>query len=188
MDIKPYRTKDFFTLTTALTEARYECATDSLIVGCVLSGIKHIEADGVCVTLHKGDMFFVGKGVYAEINIPVGAHAYSDITASFSAHELRLLQNQTRPMALCHRGSAITERIGKIANVLNGALFEFFEEQERAMLGFRYSFFPELGRQAKLKLINLLRLHTGDAFAQIVENQTTYNDTIIATECDIIYS
>ncbi len=183
-------TDDCFALTTAFVETRCECTTDTLIIGCVMSGIKHIEANGRCITLHEGDMFYICKGAYTETNIPIGSHAYEDICVMLNDHELVQIQR-----AYCvaeRRTSYVTTeyigRIGRIGNVRHNELFVFFKEQERAILGFQHKLFPALERIKKAELIELLHAHSKSLFRQIIARQIESDDSPITVECEVIPS
>ena len=133
MTLKSNQRGDCFALTTAFIETRCECTTDSLIIGCVLSGIKHIEANGLCVTLREGDIFYICKGAYIETNIPLGSYTYDDLCVMIYDHEIEQLQHAFSSSE--NRTSVVTTecigRIGRIGNVRHNDLFAFFKEVER---------------------------------------------------------
>ena len=190
MTLKSNQRGDCFALTTAFVETRCECTTDSLIIGCVLSGIKHIEANGLCVTLREGDIFYICKGAYIETNIPLGSYAYDDLCVMIYDHEIEQLQHAFSCSE--SRTSIVTTecigRIGRIGNVRHNDLFAFFKEVERAILGFQYKFFPALERNKKAELIELLHTYSRSALRQIIARQAEMDSTALMVECEVMPS
>lgn len=190
MTLKSNQRGDCFALTTAFIETRCECTTDSLIIGCVLSGIKHIEANGLCVTLREGDIFYICKGAYIETNIPLGSYTYDDLCVMIYDHEIEQLQHAFSCSE--SRASVVTTecigRIGRIGNVRHNDLFAFFKEVERAILGFQYKFFPALERNKKTELIELLHTYSRSALRQIIARQAEMESTALLVECEVMPS
>ena len=172
-----------FVLTTEFTESSHQHSLQNLVIGCVLNGRKYIKHGNECIMLQRGDVFYICKGEYMEINIPEGNHTYDEISAEYCADELRQFLNITLPATVLMDNMMKIAPCGNLGNCLCNDLYHFFKTQERAVLGFEFSLYPTLEGVRKFELTYLIYAFAGSTFLSILLHQLRATHLVEATIC-----